>query len=89
MQFFRVVKRVVRCFFFLNTYFEGEWDLTVGLRSFVGCRRVCQQNPVAGKHTRGAHGLPLCFRLDPHVLRVGSWGTIPTPVSSDAVLLGF
>ena len=40
---------------FLNTYFEGEWDLTTGLRSFAGRRRTCHKNSVAESHVRGAH----------------------------------
>ena len=36
-QFFRVLKRAMNDVF-LNNHFEGEWDLTISLRSFVGRR---------------------------------------------------
>ena len=84
--------------FFLNTYFEGEWDFTASLRSFVGCQRACQKNPTAKNHMRELHLPPHYFRLDPHVSRVWAHGGLfrlwPPPLVSFGAnktfgLLGF
>ena len=83
--------------FFLNTYFEGEWDLTAGQRSFAGHRRACQKNLAGGNHARELHASPDCFEPDPHASCVWACGGLfrlrPPPVSSGAdktsSLLGF